>query len=169
MLCSICQKNEAKVHYTKIVGDQMPKVDLCEACAKEKGVSDPGAFAFEDLLLGSGVVQEIEQLTAGATIKCPHCGYSQADFKKSGRLGCAECYATFATGLEGMLKAMHKGTQHVGKAPQALQQLRDCTEKLKSLQKRLDKAVGDEDFEQAATVRDEIKRAKAKLGETATS
>ena len=62
---------------------------------------------------------------------------------------------------------MHKGTQHVGKAPQALQQLRDYTEKMKSLQKRLDKAVGEENFEQAATVRDEINRAK--LGETATS
>lgn len=167
MLCSICKINEAKVHYTKIVGDQMPKIDLCEACAKEKGVSDPGAFAFEDLLLGAGIVQEIEQLATSATIKCPHCGYTQADFKKSGRLGCAECYTTFAAGMEGMLKGMHKGIRHVGKAPQALQQTRDYTEQLKSLQKRLDKAVGDENFEQAATVRDEIKRTKTKLGEIA--
>ena len=169
MLCSICEKTEAKFHYTKIVGDQTLKVDMCETCAKEKGVSDPAAYAFDDLLLEKGVVKEIEQFAAGSALKCPHCGYSQADFKKSGRLGCAECYATFAAGLEAMLKAMHKGTRHIGKAPEALQQLRDFTEKLKSLQTRLDKAVGDEDFEQAASVRDEIKRAKAKPGETAAS
>ncbi len=152
------------MHYTKIVGDQMPKVDLCEACAKEKGVSDPGAF--DDLLLGVGVGPELEQLAAGEIIRCPHCGYTQAEFKKSARLGCAECYTTFAAGMESMLKAMHKDIRHVGKAPQAFQQIqqtRDFTEKLKSLQKRLDKAVGDEDFEQAATVRDEINQTRAKL------
>ena len=113
MLCSICKKNEAKVHYTKIVGDQMPKVDLCETCAKEKGVSDPGAF--DDLLLGVGVGPELEQLAAGEIIRCPHCGYTQAEFKKSARLGCAECYTTFAAGMESMLKAMHKDIRHVGK------------------------------------------------------
>ena len=52
------------MHYTKIVGDQMPKIDLCEVCAKEKGVSDPAAFAFDELFEGTGLVQEIEQLTA---------------------------------------------------------------------------------------------------------
>ncbi len=169
MLCSICKKNEAKVHYTKIVGDQMPKIDLCEVCAKEKGVSDPGAFAFEDLLLGTGVVQEMEELTASEAVKCTRCGYSQADFKKSGRLGCAECYTTFSSGMEGMLKAMHKDIRHVGKVPQALQQTREHSEKLKVLQKRLDKAVGEEDFEQAATMRDEIKRTQAKRDESTTS
>ena len=157
------------MHYTKIVGDQMPKIDLCEACAKEKGVSDPATFAFEDFLLGTGLVQEIEPLTAGEIVKCPHCGYTHADFKKSGRLGCSECYPTFTKGMGEMLKAMHKDTRHVGKVPQALQQTRDYTEKLQSLQKRLDKVVDEEDFEQAATVRDEIKRTKAKLDEIAAS
>ena len=64
------------MHFTKIEGDQMPKIDLCEACAKEKGVSDPSAFAFDDLFLGTGLVQEIEPLTAGEIVKCPHCGYT---------------------------------------------------------------------------------------------
>jgi len=58
---------------------------------------------------------------------------------------------------------MHKGIRHIGKVPQHLQQSRDLSDRLKSLQKKLDKAVVDEDFEQAAVVRDEIKQTKARL------
>ena len=52
MLCNVCKQNEAKVHLTKIVGDKMHKVDLCEDCSKEKGVEDPTSYSSEDSLLG---------------------------------------------------------------------------------------------------------------------
>jgi protein arginine kinase activator len=169
MLCCICKAKEAKVHLTQIVGDKMQKVDLCDECAKHKGVNDPAGFSLADLLLGLGASQEMEQVAGGAELKCPHCGFTQADFKKAGRLGCSECYVTFAEGLEGLLKSMHKGTKHVGKVPQSLQQSRDLSERLKSLQKKLDKAVSEEDFEQAAVVRDEIKVTKDKLGDLTVS
>jgi protein arginine kinase activator len=165
MQCCVCKEREAKVHLTQIVGDKMQKVDLCEECAKQKGVNDPAGFSLADLLLGLGASQEMEQAAGSADLKCPHCGFTQADFKKAGRLGCSECYVTFAEGLEGLLKSMHKGIKHLGKVPQALQQSRDLSEKLKSLQKKLDKAVADEDFETAASVRDEIKATKEKLTE----
>jgi protein arginine kinase activator len=99
----------------------------------------------------------------GPELKCPTCGFTQADFKKTGRLGCAECYATFAEGLEGLLKSMHKGTKHVGKVPQPMQQHKDYAEKLGKLQQQLEKAVANEDFEQAAVLRDEIKQAREKF------
>jgi protein arginine kinase activator len=143
----------------------MQKVDLCEECAKAKGVNDPAGFSLADLLLGLGASQEMEQAAGSGDLKCPHCGFTQADFKKAGRLGCSECYVTFADGLESLLKSMHKGTKHLGKAPQSLQQSRDLSDKLKSLQKKLDKAVEQEDFEQAAQIRDEIKHTKEKLTE----
>ena len=41
MLCCICKEKEATVHLTQIAGDKMQKVDLCEECAKHKGVNDP--------------------------------------------------------------------------------------------------------------------------------
>src|SRR5258708_10257812 len=165
MLCCICKEKEAKVHLSQIVGDKMQKVDLCEECAKHKGVNDPAGFSLADLLLGLGASQEMEQASGGPEIKCPHCGFTQADFKKAGRVGCSECYVTFAEGLEGLVKTMHKGTKHIGKVPQSLQQSRDLSEKLKNLQKKLDKAVAEEDFEQAAQVRDEMKTTREKLGE----
>lgn len=168
MLCCVCKAKEAKVHLTQIVGDKMQKVDLCEECAKQKGMDDSGA-SLADVLMGLGASQEMEQATGGAELKCPHCGFTQGDFKKAGRLGCAECYVTFADGLEALLKSMHKGIKHTGKVPAALQQTRDLTDRLKSLQRKLDKAVAEEDFEQAAVVRDEIKVMKEKFGDLAAS
>ena len=163
MLCCVCKEKEATVHLTQIAGDKMQKVDLCEECAKHKGVNDPAGFSLADLLLGLGASQEIDQ-SAGTELKCPKCGFTQADFKKAGRLGCAECYTTFADGLEGLLKSMHKGTRHLGKVPQSLQQSKDLAERLKNLQKKLSKAIEDENFEQAAQIRDEIKQTSSKLG-----
>ena len=165
MLCDICKKNVATVHLTQMVEGKTKKVDLCEACSKEKGVDDPTGFSLADLLLGLGAAQEIEQASAGGEIKCPHCGFTQADFKKAGRLGCSECYKVFAEGLESLLKTMHKGTKHVGKVPQVFRQSQDLADKLKSLQKKLEKAISNEDFETAATLRDEVKALKAQMTE----
>jgi protein arginine kinase activator len=164
MLCDICKQNVATVHLTQMVEGKTKKVDLCETCSKAKGVDDPAGFSLADLLLGLGAAQEMEQASAGTGLKCPSCGFSQSDFKKTGRLGCADCYTTFAEGLEGLLKSMHKGTKHVGKVPQLLQQSQECAEKLAALQKKLDKAVAEEDYEQAAMLRDEIRVARQKPG-----
>jgi protein arginine kinase activator len=157
-VCSACKEKPATVHLTQIVGDKMQKLDLCEECAKAKGVNDPSGFALADLMLGLGASQEIEQSAGGVESKCARCGFSQADFKKSGRLGCPECYKTFAEGLEGLLKTMHKGTRHAGKVPEALRATREQADRLKLLQKKLAKAIEDENFEQAAHLRDEIKQ-----------
>ncbi len=165
MLCNLCKQNEAKVHLTKIVGDKMQKVDLCEDCSKEKGVDDPTSYSLADALIGQAtaaaeLAAAESEVGTEATVKCPTCGYSQADFKKAGRFGCSDCYATFGEGLEGMLKTMHKGIRHTGKVPAALQQSRAEAQKLKQLQKRLEKAIAEENFEEAAQFRDEIKRLK---------
>ena len=72
-------------------------------------------------------------------------------------------WQTFSEALEGLLKTMHKGTRHVGKVPETLRQTRDLSDRLKLLQKKLTKAVEEEDFEEAATLRDEIKQTTARL------
>ena len=169
MLCSICKEKEATVHYTQIIGDKMQKVDLCDSCAKAKGVNETAGFSLADLMLGLGASQEIEQASGGAQLKCSRCGYSQEDFKKTGRLGCPECYKVFAEGLESLLKTMHKGTKHIGKVPEALRHNRDLSDRLKTLQRRLAKAVEEEDFELAAKLRDEIKQTSAKLSSAAAA
>ena len=167
MLCDVCKCNDATVFLTQILEGKMQKVNLCDACSKEKGVQDPTGFALADLLLGIGAAEEIEK--GAPTQKCPVCGFTQADFKKAGRLGCPECYQTFSEALEGLLKTMHKGTRHVGKAPESFRKTRDVSDQLKALEKKLKKAIEDEDFEAAATLRDEIKQASARLPNAAAT
>ncbi|PYJ41080.1 MAG: excinuclease ABC subunit B, partial [Verrucomicrobia bacterium] len=139
MLCDVCKCNDATVFLTQILDGKMQKVNLCEACSKEKGVQDPTGFALADLLLGIGAAEEIEK--GAATTRCPVCGFTQADFKKTGRLGCSTCYAAFAEGLGSLLKAMHKGTEHVGKLPARAQRTLALNDRMKSLTENLRKAV----------------------------
>jgi protein arginine kinase activator len=163
MLCCVCKEKTATVHLTQITGDKMQKVDLCEECAKSKGVNDQTGFSLADLLLGLGASQELEQAAGGPETSCPQCGFTHADFKKSGRLGCPECYKTFAEGLGGLLKSMHKGTRHVGKVPEGLRTKRDLAEQMNLLNKKLAKAIETENFEQAAQLRDQIKQLNSRL------
>lgn len=134
----------------------MQKVNLCEGCSKEKGVNDPTGFALADLLLGLGAAQEIEKNPAGN--RCPVCGFSQADFKKTGRLGCSACYDAFAEGLFGMLKNMHRGSVHTGKVPAKLRVGRLRNREMAELQTSLQKAIQEEQFEEAAALRDRIRK-----------
>jgi protein arginine kinase activator len=161
MLCDVCKCNDATVFLTQIQDGKMQKVNLCEACSKEKGVEDPKNFALADLLLGIGAAEEIEK--GGPSQKCPVCGFSQADFKKTGRLGCSECYVTFAEGLMSLLKAMHKGTEHVGKLPHRAQRSIALSHRMRALAENLQKAVADENYETAASLRDQIKQLESEL------
>ena len=144
MLCTACKVAEATDHFTLVKEGKLLKVSLCEVCREAFGYTkSPGTGADPgDPQAGSG---------------CPGCGFPLAEYRATRRMGCPECYQVFAEGLEGLLKTMHKGTRHVGKSPEALRQSRDNAEKLKSLQKKLVKAIESEDFEQAAKLRDELK------------
>ena len=72
----------------------MQKVNLCEECSKQKGVSDPTGFALAELLLGMGPQEEAGETKPAETV-CPACGFSQSEFKRIGRLGCPQCYDVF--------------------------------------------------------------------------
>jgi protein arginine kinase activator len=159
MFCDVCKSKESTVFLTQIVEGKMQKVNLCESCSKEKGVNDPTGFALADLLLGLGAAQEIEKNPSGD--RCPVCGFSQGDFKKTGRLGCSTCYDSFAEGLSGMLKNMHRGLLHTGKVPAKLALTRRRVQELARLETGLAKAIADEHFEEAAALRDKIRLLEA--------
>ena len=161
MLCDVCKCNDATVFLTQIVDGKMQKVNLCEGCSKEKGVQDPTGFALADLLLGIGAAEEIDK--GAVSTRCPVCGFTQADFKKSGRLGCSSCYGAFSEGLGSLLKAMHKGTEHVGKLPHRAHRAVEMNDRMRSLTENLRKAVEDENYESAASLRDEIKQLEGEL------
>ena len=138
-----------------------------EVCAKEKGVHDQAGFSLADLVLGLGAAEEIKAEAPGA--RCPACGFTQADFKKTGRLGCSACWTAFEPGLGSLLKAMHKGTRHVGKVPGKAAHTIAISEKIKELSEELQKAVRAEKYEDAAHIRDHIRELEGKLKTSPTA
>lgn len=166
MQCDICKKAEATVHLTQIVEGKMLKVDLCESCAKEKGVQEAAGFSLADLLVGLGSAEEMKIESPGA--QCPVRGFTQADFKKTGRLGCSACWETFEAGLASLLKAMHKGDHHVGKVPTKAMHTLALNGKIQELAEQLEKAVREEKYEDAAQIRDEIRELETKAKKSAS-
>jgi protein arginine kinase activator len=157
--CDVCGK-PAKVHLTQILNSQVHKVDLCEACAQAKGVTDPSGFSLADLLVKASLNPE----PSSAALKCESCGFTQHEFKKTGRLGCPACFTHFRPVLLPMLGNMHKGTSHVGKVPQRALARRSFYERLTQLETDLHLAIQAERYEDAARYRDEILQVKQTLG-----
>jgi protein arginine kinase activator len=161
--CDLCSK-PATVHLTQIVNSKIHKVDLCEACAQAKGVTDPSGFSLADLLLKASFNPE----PAGDT-KCESCGFTQQDFKKTGRFGCPACYNHFSKLIEPMLDTMHKGSSHTGKIPQRAIARKSHYEHLTQLETELDLAIKAERYEDAARYRDELTRARQATNPKPTS
>ena len=159
--CDLCE-NQATVHLTQILNNQIHKVDLCESCAQQKGVTDPNGFSLADLLAKSaGAADGAEE----SSLKCATCGYTQAKFRKTGRLGCPDCYVHFRKTVDSILSNMHKGTTHCGKVPAHARAHMSFREELSRLEDGLKKAVDAERYEEAAEFRDRISEFKKTYGE----
>lgn len=150
--CSHCN-NPATVHLTQIVNNKIIKVDLCESCAQAKGVTDSEGFSLADLLSKTNLVSE----NADPQITCSDCGLTTADFRRTGRLGCASCYQSFLPVIRPALEDMHAGTAHKGKVPEIALTRQSSAAELQALENALQRAVSEEAYEDAAKYRDQIK------------
>lgn len=149
--CGLCG-NSATVHLTQIVNNKIHKVDLCEACAQKKGVTDPEGFSLADLLAKTNLSFEPSESQA----TCPQCGHKTADFRRTGRLGCAACFEVFESVLLPVLEDMHPGTQHKGKVPKQALRRQSSQLEISQLKDSLKQAIDTEAYEEAARLRDLI-------------
>ena len=162
MKCHHCD-SQATVHLTQIINGQMHKMDLCEACAQEKGVTNPDNLSIGNLLDENP--SKVDASTASMT--CESCGTTHQDFKKGGRLGCEACYHVFRPVLEPLLDGMHAGVKHFGKVPSRSVQKKSDDDSEELLSKELKKAVEEENYEKAAKLRDRLKKLQAKSSASA--
>lgn len=156
MLCDICKKNNAVVHYTEVVDDKIKKLNLCEECAINKGIGVQTPFSIGELL-GGLTPKSFEPSAAEKALTCHGCGMSLAEFKETGRLGCYQCYEVFSKSLIPLLGNIHKSTKHVGKIPSTAKETIGVAAKIRELELKLQEAVKKEEFEQAAKLRDQIR------------
>ncbi len=174
MLCERCKKKDATVFYEETINGKTRSYSLCGECAKEMkqngelsldadlGGSLFGASpftAFSDNFFG-GFFGLPEAVRTSKKL-CPLCHASFEDFSRSGKAGCPSCYETFAMELEATLRSIHGNTRHVGKAPAKYGKKQDGKSQLEQLRDKLAQAIKQEDFENAARFRDEIRKLEA--------
>lgn len=154
MKCDLCEK-EAVVHLTQVVNGEMKEVHLCEEHAIAQGIDLNSPISITDILMGLNGPQK--NIASELSLACPRCGMTREEFRKTGRLGCPDCYKTFMAELTMAIKAMHQSGQHLGKIPAHEGVQTRMKSKVARLQKDLEAAVAREDFEKAAKLRDQIK------------
>lgn len=165
MLCDACGEKAASIHLTQVVNEEVKKIHLCEECAADSGLDVNSPLSLTDVLLGLGGQKESDPQMPDKT--CPVCQMRFSDFKKTSRLGCQNCYDTFARELAPLLDGMHKGNQHVGKVPAKNSGKARMPPGLLALKSALQAAIASENYEEAAQVRDRILRYAEKRGSEA--
>lgn len=179
MLCDNCGKREANVRYQENINGRKKELNLCEECSQKLGINK---FDFNMPIdfsnFFSGFFEEFENqefmpfLNDVKTLKCENCGYTFDDIVKTGRLGCQNCYTVFEEHLNPIIKRIQGAENHIGRigkvidskivVPEENKKETDKKSKEKSeiekLKENLKKATEEERYEDAAKIRDEIKK-----------
>ena len=159
MLCENCKERDGVVTLTQVKQGAVVQLRLCEKCAAEQGVETSVATATNKPL--GDFLQAVQQQSLtmpGDQGTCDFCGATTRDFRASGRLGCARCYAAFERSLRELLRRLHGTPRHSGRryqppAPELLEQ----ASLVGQLKERLRRAVDSEQFELAAELRDRLR------------
>jgi len=171
--CQNCKKARATVHLTEIDPEnaQPQETHLCEACARESGASTAKpALSTLSLTTTLMSLQEKVAKTRGGmsrAVTCDECGMTYQEFRVKGRLGCCRCYEAFEEGLAPLLEKVHGSSHYVGPSPGVGTQRERVSaaheQELLEQQRRLTRLVKDEDYEEAARVRDRIRELETLL------
>ena len=186
MLCDNCGKNEATVRYTENINGNVRELNLCEECSRKLGIGEmdfnmPIDFSsflggFMDDLMTPEIMPMFNSLKS---ITCDNCGSTFDDIINTGRVGCKDCYSVFEDRLDPIIKKLQGQNRHVGRIGKIIDSKIDSkngvenkTEKsenekvtdnkeqnkLEKLQEDLKAAIKEERYEDAAKIRDEIKK-----------
>ena len=192
MLCEHCKQREANIRYTEVINGVATEHNLCSQCAKEMDFG-PYSAIFEEFPLGrllSGILgftnesdtEDGEEAKEGFEVICPTCKTTYSQFVKDSRFGCPDCYGVFDLFIGENMKHLHGAERHTGKHPryqsepggreapreaQGADSARKDKETLSILNSRLKEAIREEQYEDAARYRDEIRVLKERMGEDA--
>ena len=179
MLCENCGKREANVRYSENINGVKKEMNLCDECSRKLGIADKMDFRMPSLdfsnLFGSfledfstpdfmPLLNEVKQ------IKCDSCGSTFDDIINTGRYGCANCYDVFENRMDPILKKLQGANRHNGRLGkvsdnnvkfdnnEGIKAENKTDNKLEKLQNDLKLAIKEERYEDAAKIRDEIKK-----------
>lgn len=157
MLCEKCGKSPATTHIKTAINGVVDEINLCQNCAEQANYSPFMKNNLIDVL--TSVFDDTKMALSANNLKvCKCCGSSFNSIAKTGKVGCAECYETFKNELTPYIKRLHSTTKHVGKKPNSAVVVVDNSTEISKLRERLNELIKTEKFEEAAVLRDEIKR-----------
>jgi len=163
--CTACNKSIATIHILDLKdGSISDEKHLCSSCADQSGLvqvqkAPPIALGSAEMLdlIGTIKTPESDPDRPRGTA-CPACGLTAAEFKVRGRLGCPRCYDVFRSALITVLERVHDETCHRGRAPGQGSSPPTASDILADLRQKLADAVGRENYEEAASLRDQIRQ-----------
>ena len=162
--CRQCA-NQATLHITEVVDGSASEIHLCEKCARDyldESVSQDSDSLAADLAakleeLHAASEEDVDRLT------CSACGTTMSEFREVGRLGCPSCYDEFRDELRPLLESIHEELIHTGKRPSRTILSLDEQSRILQLRNQQREAIRREDYETAATLRDEITQLESLL------
>ncbi len=156
MLCENCGKYTATTHIKKIVNGVATTKHLCSLCANNYSLGFQ-SNSIANLLssMFSDIINENRHLREKT---CDKCGSTFSEIVNTGKVGCPECYTVFYNDLLPYLKRVHSSAEHIGKVPNNAPLAVVTEDRITTLRKTLHELVLKEEFEKAATIRDEIKK-----------
>jgi protein arginine kinase activator len=164
MQCEVCQSREATIHLTEITDGVRTETHLCEQCAQEQGVGAKSYIPLNELLsnlLAVGPKEQESGTTSDSNPVCPHCGYTLEKFREKAVLGCPYDYEVFEKQLMPLIKKAQDGASaHCGKIPSRVPKDSKRRLEIAHLQRQLDEAVRNENYELAAKLRDKLEGCK---------
>ena len=167
MLCENCKTNTATVHMQGFVNGVKTELHLCQECSFNM-VNMEMPISMENIIKGIlESVQSMGHVNLGhpasrpvvrkASSPCKVCALSYEQFKAKGKLGCEACYQAFPTEIVALFKNVQGSAHHEGKFPnRSGKEIRHQRE-VGKLRANLKKAVDDENYEEAARLRDQIR------------
>jgi protein arginine kinase activator len=147
MKCELCGVNNAKYKYYEVDSDKVREINICEDCARKKGIGDKNK---EDALVDRNKV-------------CPSCGLTFTEYKNARNLGCVDCYTVFKDEIKMFLKESQLGVSHKGKEPVSNTEILSVKKEILEMKKKLESYVEGEKFEEAVKLRDKIEKRKEEL------
>lgn len=158
-LCDLCGKGEATLKVSQLdKNGKVTEVSVCAECARQRGFTE-----VEQLKAGAPeIIAELKTRVdeADAKMVCRSCGLTYAEFKRQGRLGCADCYVSFHDQLLPVIRRIHDAVQHVGRTASGSRKHAQVQMNIQKLRAALSGAIQGEDYEKAAALRDQLKRAE---------
>ena len=175
MLCENCGKNEANVKYTENINGKVRELHLCEECSRKLGIGQIDfniPIDFSNFLSGFMEPEFMPMLNGINKINCKTCGTTFDDILNTGMFGCSDCFETFQDRIDPIIKKIQGSNRHVGRLAKEIdnkignehKEVKKSEEnnvnenKLEKLQEELKEAIKEERYEDAAKIRDEIKK-----------